>query len=91
MKFDNNNETMLLCQPCHLRDWEIHMQFKIFGGCRTLAADGLAIWYTYSRLTPGPVFGSRDEFEGLGIFLDTYKNGDPPVRDFTLQHFSVDI
>ncbi|CAK8681072.1 unnamed protein product [Clavelina lepadiformis] len=65
--------------PCHLRDWEIHMQFKIFGGGRTLAADGLAIWYTYSRLTPGPVFGSRDEFEGLGIFLDTYKNGDQPV------------
>ncbi len=26
---------------------------------------------------PGPVFGSTDRFEGLGIFFDTYKNNRP--------------
>lgn len=26
---------------------------------------------------PGPVFGSTDRFEGLGIFIDTYKNARP--------------
>lgn len=26
---------------------------------------------------PGPVFGSTDQFEGLGIFFDTYKNNRP--------------
>lgn len=25
----------------------------------------------------GPVFGSTDNFEGLGIFFDTYKNNRP--------------
>ena len=62
-----------------MRDWEIHINFKIYGGGRTLAADGIAIWYTETRMVPGPVFGSQDEFKGLGVFLDTYKNGDQAV------------
>ena len=28
---------------------------------------------------PGTVFGSVDKFEGLGIFIDTYKNNRPGV------------
>ncbi|KAF9243190.1 concanavalin A-like lectin/glucanase domain-containing protein [Melanogaster broomeanus] len=36
--------------------------------------DGMAIWLTTDRAEPGPVFGSKDKFEGLGIFLDTYAN-----------------
>uniref|UniRef100_H2Y8X6 L-type lectin-like domain-containing protein n=1 Tax=Ciona savignyi TaxID=51511 RepID=H2Y8X6_CIOSA len=65
--------------PCYLRDWEMQVQFKVHGGGRTLAADGFAIWYTKERMTPGPVFGSRDEFHGLGVFFDTYKNGPQAV------------
>jgi len=60
---------------CYVRNWEAHLHFRIHGQGRTLAADGLALWYTQEKMTPGPVFGSRDEFHGLGIFLDTYKNG----------------
>lgn len=37
----------------------------------------MAIWITKERATPGPVFGSTDRFEGLGIFIDTYKNARP--------------
>lgn len=35
------------------------------------------MWITKQRATPGPVFGSVDNFEGLGIFFDTYKNNRP--------------
>lgn len=37
----------------------------------------MAIWITKERATPGPVFGSTDNFDGLGIFIDTYKNARP--------------
>lgn len=42
-----------------------------------LRGDGMAMWMTKERGQPGPVFGSVDKFEGLGIFFDTYKNGRP--------------
>lgn len=35
------------------------------------------MWLTKQRAIPGPVFGSTDRFEGLGIFFDTYKNNRP--------------
>jgi len=57
----------------------MHIHFHVHGGGRTLAADGLTMWYTKERMVPGPVFGSCDEFHGLAIFLDTYKNGQHPV------------
>lgn len=37
------------------------------------------MWLTKQRATQGPVFGSTDNFEGLGIFFDTYKNNRPGV------------
>lgn len=39
----------------------------------------MAMWITKQRATAGPVFGSADNFEGLGIFFDTYKNNRPGV------------
>lgn len=39
--------------------------------------DGFALWLTKQRATQGPVFGSTDYFDGLGIFFDTYKNNRP--------------
>jgi lectin, mannose-binding 2 len=35
------------------------------------------MWLTKQRASPGPVFGHTDQFEGLGIFFDTYKNNRP--------------
>lgn len=32
------------------------------------------VWLTKQRMTEGPVFGSTDRFQGLGIFFDTYDN-----------------
>lgn len=55
---------------------QIELTFKITGK-GTLYGDGFAMWLTKQRATPGPVFGSTDRFEGLGIFFDTYKNNRP--------------
>jgi mannose-binding lectin 2 len=64
--------------PCKLRNWELHVQFKAHGKATDLFGDGLAIWYTKHRLEAGPVFGSKDPFVGLAIFLDTYANQNGP-------------
>ncbi|XP_018595857.1 lectin, mannose-binding 2-like a isoform X1 [Scleropages formosus] len=61
--------------PCHLRDWELQVHFKIHGqGKKNLNGDGLAVWYTKERMQTGPVFGNKDKFVGLGVFVDTYPN-----------------
>lgn len=55
---------------------QIEVEFKIEGS-GNLHGDGFAMWLTKQRATQGPVFGSTDNFEGLGIFFDTYKNNRP--------------
>lgn len=50
------------------------MQFKVHGRGKELFGDGLALWYVRERMQPGPVFGSKDLFQGLAIILDTYSN-----------------
>ncbi|XP_070621542.1 VIP36-like protein isoform X1 [Erythrolamprus reginae] len=61
--------------PCYLRDWEMQVHFKIHGqGKKNLNGDGFAVWYTKDRMQPGPGFGSKDTFIGLGVFVDTYPN-----------------
>ncbi|KAL8718790.1 MAG: hypothetical protein Q9181_008154 [Wetmoreana brouardii] len=64
--------------PLTATNWEIEVEFKIHGQ-GNLHGDGMAIWLTKQRATTGPVFGSTDNFEGLGIFIDTYKNQRPGV------------
>ncbi|GAB5567091.1 vesicular integral-membrane protein VIP36 isoform X1 [Prionailurus iriomotensis] len=69
--------------PCFLKDWEMHVHFKVHGaGKKNLHGDGIALWYTRDRLVPGPVFGSKDNFHGLAIFLDTYPNDETTERVF---------
>lgn len=62
--------------PLTATNWEIEVEFKIHGN-GNLHGDGFAMWLTKQRASPGPVFGSVDKFEGLGIFFDTYKNNRP--------------
>lgn len=43
-------------QPCHLKDWEMHLQFKVHGsGKKNLHGDGIAFWYTKDKLHAGNV------------------------------------
>lgn len=64
--------------PLTASNFIIEVEFKITGESTHLYGDGMAIWLTKDRAEPGPVFGSKDNFEGLGIFLDTYANSRHP-------------
>lgn len=69
--------------PCYLMDWELHVHFKVHGaGKKNLHGDGLAVWYTKDRLNQGTVFGNKDLFHGLGLFIDTYPNDESADRVF---------
>lgn len=61
-----------------VRNWELHVHFKIHGSGRDLFGDGIAVWYARDRMQLGPVFGSKDYFHGLAILLDTYANQNGP-------------
>ena len=53
--------------------WIVEFEFKVaYQG--SISGDGFAFWYTKDRAKSGPVFGSSDYFEGLGLFFDTYAN-----------------
>lgn len=65
-------------KPCASRNWELQIQFKVFGKGKDLFGDGMVIWYAKERMIQGPVFGSKDFFHGLAIVLDTYSNHNGP-------------
>lgn len=56
--------------------FEVTFKFSINGKARVngLKGDGFAMFLTDKKLTQGPVFGSQDYFNGLGVFFDTYRN-----------------
>ncbi|CAD6889351.1 unnamed protein product [Tilletia controversa] len=56
------------------QNYEITVDFTIDGESSHLYGDGMAMWLTTERAHPGPVFGSKDYWTGLGIFFDTYSN-----------------
>ncbi|CAI6088923.1 unnamed protein product [Clonostachys chloroleuca] len=64
--------------PLTATNWEVEVEFKI-SGKHQLYGDGFAMWITRQRGQQGDVFGHVDNFEGLGIFVDTYKNNRPGV------------
>ncbi|KAG9392663.1 Legume-like lectin [Carpediemonas membranifera] len=59
--------------PVTMSSWEVTLRFRIHGHLPE-GADGMAFWYTKDRMVPGPVYGSKDYFMGLGIMFDTYDN-----------------
>lgn len=61
-------------QPVTFDWWEIELIFRITGRGR-IGADGLAFWYTAAKgAYNGTVFGSSDQWKGLGIFFDSFDN-----------------
>ncbi|XP_058832587.1 protein ERGIC-53 [Topomyia yanbarensis] len=54
--------------------WEVDIVFRVSGRGR-IGADGLAFWYTTEKGDyTGDVFGSSDQWVGLGIFFDSFDN-----------------
>ncbi|KAI5465599.1 concanavalin A-like lectin/glucanase domain-containing protein [Mariannaea sp. PMI_226] len=64
--------------PLTATNWQMEVEFKI-SGKNQLYGDGFAMWITRQRAQSGTVFGGPDNFEGLGVFIDTYKNNRPGV------------
>ncbi|KAF8946387.1 hypothetical protein BGZ46_005789, partial [Entomortierella lignicola] len=58
--------------PNQYKEWEVEFTFKAFGQGH-IGGKGLAFWYTEERSLDGdgPVFGSRDKWNGLGVFMDS--------------------
>lgn len=65
-------------------EWHVstHERYLVISGLR--ANSCFAVWLTKQRATIGPVFGSVDRFEGLGVFFDTYDNERARVRKILL-------
>ncbi|EMG47135.1 LMAN2L VIP36-like protein [Candida maltosa Xu316] len=63
--------------PIHAESFEMELTFHIHNqkAKHNLVGDGLAIWFLDKPSDIGDVFGIQNRFNGLGIMLDTYKNG----------------
>ena len=56
-------------------EWEATIKFKVHGKGVDFFGDGFAFWFTSESNDWGPVFGSQDYWTGLGVFFDTFDNG----------------
>ncbi|XP_056288874.1 protein ERGIC-53 [Pseudoliparis swirei] len=53
--------------------WEAEVTFRVSGRGR-MGADGLAVWFTSEQGLAGPVYGAADQWNGVGIFFDSFDN-----------------
>jgi len=61
--------------PTEFKNWELHLHYKIKSSkAKQMGGDGMALWYTKDRMQRGNVFGAKNTFVGLGVFLDTFAN-----------------
>lgn len=60
-------------QPLSIKDWEARVSVRIDGTGR-LGGDGVAFWYAAEPGVQGKAYGSKEQWKGLGVFLDTFDN-----------------
>uniref|UniRef100_A0AAQ5YXZ0 L-type lectin-like domain-containing protein n=1 Tax=Amphiprion ocellaris TaxID=80972 RepID=A0AAQ5YXZ0_AMPOC len=53
--------------------WEAEVTFRVSGRGR-MGADGLAVWFTSTQGLDGPVYGAADQWNGVGVFFDSFDN-----------------
>lgn len=62
--------------PIQAESFEMELTFHIHSmSSSSMSADGMAIWFLDEPSKIGDVFGAKNLFRGLAIFVDTYKNG----------------
>ncbi|BFZ53529.1 hypothetical protein PYCC9005_000554 [Savitreella phatthalungensis] len=61
-----------------LPEWTLDIKFRVNGPPG--GGKGLAIWFTADRGQGGQVFGSMDQWDGLGVFLTTQSDGTGVLR-----------
>ncbi|KAM8973180.1 protein ERGIC-53-like [Pelodytes ibericus] len=77
----NQKGSVWTLQNASFPDWEINVSLRIMGRGQ-LGAEGLAVWYTREPGRTGTVYGSADQWDGVGIIFDTFDNdfkGNNPV------------
>lgn len=58
-----------------LEEWMVVLSLKIAkNNISETGSDGFAFWYTAEKGGSGPVFGNKDNWVGMGIFLDSFDN-----------------
>ncbi|CAO3642159.1 unnamed protein product [Cunninghamella blakesleeana] len=64
-------------------EWSAHLNFRITGS-QIHGGRGLAFWYTKEASTEGPIFGAKDKWEGLSIWLvsNNPKTHEPLIMGF---------
>lgn len=74
---------MFARMPIQAESFEMEVTFHIHSkSSSSLAADGMAIWFLDQPSPIGDVFGAKNKFTGLGVFIDTYRNGDSGTFPF---------
>ncbi|KAI8907099.1 legume-like lectin family-domain-containing protein [Powellomyces hirtus] len=66
-------------QPNPHKEWQVEFSFSVFGR-GYMGGEGLAFWYTKEKGTTGPMYGSKDKWDGLAILFDT---GDQQENRYT--------
>lgn len=62
-------------RPIGSEDFSSIFKFRISGQGKNFFGDGIALWYTDAEYFPdGPIHGGAEQFTGVGIIFDTFKN-----------------
>ncbi|KAI8973534.1 legume-like lectin family-domain-containing protein [Mycotypha africana] len=56
--------------PNPYEEWEVDVAFRVTGN-HMQGGRGLALWYTQDKEQPGPIYGSKDKWDGLSVWLDS--------------------
>ncbi|ORX46811.1 hypothetical protein DM01DRAFT_1339460 [Hesseltinella vesiculosa] len=67
-------------------EWQVDMKMSI-AGSQVHGGRGLAFWYTKDRMEEGPIFGSKDAWDGLSIWFDS---ANPKTHTPTIMAFLND-
>jgi len=63
-------------EPVSMAAWEVQLEFHIGGQANRGAGGGMAFWFSAQQGRTGPIYGHEDNYEGLGVFFDTYEGDD---------------
>ncbi|KAI8085158.1 legume-like lectin family-domain-containing protein [Halteromyces radiatus] len=72
--------------PNEYEEWMVDMTFIITGN-QVHGGRGMALWYTKDKLPEGPIFGAKDQWDGLSIWFDS---ANPKTHSPTIMAFLND-
>ena len=52
----------------------MQLSYKVHGGSKSIAADGMGLFLVKERTTFGSAIGGPEKFTGMAILLDSYRN-----------------